>query len=129
MELGIPADSDSAFTVAQTRQPWVMSNSAVAVDGVTGAITDTSWFPDWPLAAKLSAWGIQLHMGTLFGLANQLALAVLAIALVTVPVQTVRAWRRGWGQRNLYRLDPQRLLAMDLADVRRYIEASGNPPV
>ncbi len=46
-----------------------------------------------------------------------------------VPVQTVRASRRGWGQRNLYRLDPQRLLAMDLADVRRYIEASGNPPV
>ncbi len=53
----------------------------------------------------------------------------LAIALVTVPVQTVRAWRRGWGQRNLYRLDPQRLLAMDLAEVRRYVEASGSPPV
>ena len=95
VELGIPADADSAFTVAQTRQPWVMSNSAVAVDGATGAITDTSWFPDWPLAAKLSAWGIQLHMGTLFGPANQLALAVLAISLVTMIVRGyVMWWRR-----------------------------------
>ncbi len=53
----------------------------------------------------------------------------LAIALVTMPAGTVRAWRRGWGQRNLYRLDPQRLLAMEVAEVRRYVEASGSSPV
>ena len=45
----------------------------------------------------------------------------LVIALLVVPVPTLRAWRRGWGQRNLYRLDPEQLLAMDLEDVRRYV--------
>ncbi len=45
----------------------------------------------------------------------------LAIALVMAPIRTVRAWRRGWGQQNLYRLDRDQLLAMELAEVRRYV--------
>nr|WP_166909828.1 PepSY domain-containing protein [Mycobacterium sp. DL440] len=92
VEVGIPASADTAFTVAQTRQPWVMSNNAVAIDGASGKITDTSWFADWPLAAKLSAWGIQLHMGLLFGIANQLLLLGLAVALVTVIVRGYLLW-------------------------------------
>ena len=92
VEVSIPDTPDTAFTVAQTRQPWVLSNNAVAVDGNTGKITDTSWFADWPLAAKLSAWGIQLHMGTLFGLPNQLILLALAGLLVTVIVRGYLMW-------------------------------------
>lgn len=94
VEVSIPADPATAFTVAQTREPWVMSNNAVAVDGSTGQVTDVSWFADWPVAAKLAAWGIQLHMGLLFGPANQLALAVLALALVTVIVRGYLLWWR-----------------------------------
>lgn len=94
VEVGIPSTSDTAFTVAQTRQPWVMSNNAVAVDGATGAVTDVSWFADWPVAAKLSAWGIQLHMGTLFGLLNQVVLVGLVGALVTVMVRGYLMWWR-----------------------------------
>ena len=92
VEVSIPDAPDTAFTVAQTRQPWVLSNNAVAVDGNTGKITDTSWFADWPLAAKLSAWGIQLHMGTLFGLPNQLLLLALAGLLVTVIIRGYLMW-------------------------------------
>jgi uncharacterized iron-regulated membrane protein len=95
VEVNIPDEPDTAFTVAQTRQPWVMSNNAVAVDGATGEITDSSWFADWPVAAKLAAWGIQLHMGTLFGVANQIVLVALAIALLTVIIRGyVMWWRR-----------------------------------
>ena len=92
VEASIPAGADTAFTVAQTREPWRMSNNAVAVDGATGVVTDRSWFADWPLAAKLSAWGIQVHMGTLFGLPNQLALVAVAVALVTVIVRGYLMW-------------------------------------
>jgi hypothetical protein len=53
----------------------------------------------------------------------------LAIALVIAPARTVRAWKHGWGQRILYRLDPQRLLEMDLAEVRRYVAMSGSSRV
>ncbi len=94
VEVRIPETPDTAFTVTQTRQPWVMSNNTVAVDGATGEITDQSWFAQWPLAAKLSAWGIQLHMGTLFGLPNQLVLLALAGLLVTVVVRGYLMWWR-----------------------------------
>ena len=53
---------------------------------------DTVFFSDWPLAAKLSAWGIQLHMGTLFGVANQLALLALAVALASIIVRGYMMW-------------------------------------
>ncbi|OBG87483.1 peptidase [Mycobacterium sp. E802] len=101
VEVGIPAHTGTAFTVTQTRQPWVMSNNAVAVDGTSATVIDTSWFSDWPLAAKLSAWGIQLHMGLLFGIANQLVLLGLAVALVTVIVRGYLLWwhRRPTGGR------------------------------
>lgn len=101
VEVGVPAHAGIAFTVAQTRQPWVMSNNAVAVDPQSATVTDTSWFADWPLAAKLSAWGIQLHMGLLFGVANQLLLLGLAAALVTVIVRGYLLWwhRRPTGGR------------------------------
>ncbi|MAE95643.1 MAG: hypothetical protein CL910_13375 [Deltaproteobacteria bacterium] len=45
----------------------------------------------------------------------------LAIALAIAPLRSLRAWRRGWSQQNLYRFDPDQLLAMDLTDVSRHI--------
>ena len=48
-------------------------------------------------------------------------LLVLPIAFMIAPRRSLCAWRSGWQQRNLYRLDPARLLAMDLDEVRRHI--------
>ena len=92
VEASIPASDDTAFVVAETRQPWVLSNNSISIDGSNGAVVDTSLFSDWPLAAKLSAWGIQLHMGTLFGVANQLVLLALAVALASVIVRGYMMW-------------------------------------
>ncbi|WP_415975692.1 PepSY-associated TM helix domain-containing protein [Rhodococcus sp. 077-4] len=92
VEASVPASDRVAFVVAQTRQPWVMSNNSISIDGSTGAVIDTLYFSDWPLAAKLAAWGIQLHMGTLFGVANQLALLALAVALASVIVRGYLMW-------------------------------------
>lgn len=95
VEASIPAKSGTAFTVAQTRQPWVFSTDSIAIDGSSGQVTDVLRFAQWPLAAKLTSWGIQLHMGLQFGLLNQLALAALAVALVSVIVRGyVMWWRR-----------------------------------
>lgn len=103
VEASIPSTTDTALTVAQTRQPWVMANNSIAIDGATGTVTDLLWFADWPLAAKLSAWGIQAHMGILFGLANQLALVALACALVSVIVRGYILWWRRRPTRNTMR--------------------------
>ena len=45
-----------------------------------------------PLMAKLSRWGVDVHMGTLFGLANQLALAALALGLAAMIVFGYLMW-------------------------------------
>lgn len=96
VEVSIPATVDTAFTVAQTRQPWQFTQDSVAVDGATGRVVDESRFADWPLAAKLSTWGIALHMGILFGWVNQVALLLLAVALL---VLIVRGYQMRWQRR------------------------------
>ncbi|ETT23992.1 PepSY domain-containing protein [Rhodococcus aetherivorans] len=95
VEASIPARPGTAFTVAETRQPWVYGIDSVAVDGATGEVVDVSRFADWPLAAQLTWWSITLHMGIMFGLVTQVALALLAVALITVVLRGyVMWWRR-----------------------------------
>ncbi|GGO13609.1 PepSY-associated TM helix domain-containing protein [Micromonospora parathelypteridis] len=82
----------SAWTVTQTDNTWPVAKDRVAVDPATDTITDRSDFADWPLLAKLSGLGIQAHMGLLFGLANQILLAALALGLLCVIVWGYRMW-------------------------------------
>ncbi|MFG1867263.1 PepSY-associated TM helix domain-containing protein [Micromonospora arborensis] len=82
----------SAWTVTQTDNTWPIAKDRVAVDPATNTITDRSDFADWPLLAKLSGLGIQAHMGLLFGLANQILLAALALGLLCVIVWGYRMW-------------------------------------
>ena len=44
-------------------------------------------------------------------------LGFFAIGLVTLPLRTLRAFRSGLGRRNLYGLDPARVLSMPLEEV------------
>lgn len=92
IEVSIPETTDEAFTVAETREAWQFSPNSVAVDGADGRIVDESWFADWPFAAKLTSWGIALHMGVLFGLVSQIALFVLALVLVAIIVRGYQMW-------------------------------------
>ena len=92
VEASIPASGDTAFQVSQLRDPWVFSTDSIAIDGASDRVVDVQRFADWPLAAKLTTWGISLHMGVLFGLVTQLALLALAVVLVAVIVGGYRMW-------------------------------------
>ncbi|CAO1663902.1 putative iron-regulated membrane protein [Salinicola sp. NYA28a] len=63
---------------------WPTQVDQVALDPQTFAVTDRADFDDYPLAAKLTRWGIDLHMGILFGLPNQLVLVAFATGLATL---------------------------------------------
>ncbi|MFI1463541.1 PepSY-associated TM helix domain-containing protein [Nocardia carnea] len=97
-----PAEPGDAWEVYERKRDFPTRFDAVAVDAGTGAITDESRFADWPLTAKLTGWAIDAHMGVLFGLANQIVLALLVIGLITVIVRGYRMWwkrrptRGGW---------------------------------
>ncbi|MFC0267856.1 PepSY-associated TM helix domain-containing protein [Kushneria aurantia] len=92
----IPAsDAGSAWRVREIGREWPTEVDQAAIDPVSLAVIDRTRFEDFPLAAKLTRWGIDLHMGVLFGLINQLVLVVFASALVAMLVMGyVMWWRR-----------------------------------
>ncbi|AHL74645.1 membrane protein [Stutzerimonas stutzeri] len=92
----VPAGGpDRAWTVTEIDRSWPTQVDAVAVDPRSLRITDRIDFATFPLAAKLTRWGIDAHMGSLFGLANQLLLAITALGLATlVAVGYVMGLRR-----------------------------------
>ncbi|MFJ8490459.1 PepSY-associated TM helix domain-containing protein [Streptomyces sp. NPDC094038] len=92
VEIAVPADAATAWTVSQTRNLWPVGRDSLAVDATTDTVVDRVDFADWPLPARLTRWGINAHMGTLFGLANQLVLAALATGLICVIVWGYRMW-------------------------------------
>ncbi|AKZ59696.1 putative integral membrane protein [Streptomyces ambofaciens ATCC 23877] len=98
VEIVPPADASSAYVVKQVQRSWPEKQDSVAIDPVTGEVTDVLRFADYPVLAKLSRWGIDLHTGSLFGLANQIGLMALAAALILLIVLGYRMWwQRGRG--------------------------------
>ncbi|WP_040837411.1 PepSY-associated TM helix domain-containing protein [Nocardia brevicatena] len=93
-EIDVPTDDDTAFAVKELRMSGTYTVDAVAVDGGTGAVTARLPYSDWPLMAKLANWGIQLHMGLLFGVLNQLLLFAVAVGLITVIMRGYLMWWR-----------------------------------
>jgi uncharacterized iron-regulated membrane protein len=92
VEIAVPSDGETAWTVTQNRNHWPVGRDSVAVDAQSGTVVDRVDFADWPLLAKLTRWGINAHMGTLFGWVNQLLLAALAVGLICVIVWGYRMW-------------------------------------
>jgi hypothetical protein len=65
---------DQAWTVTEIDRRWPTQVDAVAVDPHSLKVLDSTLFGDFPLMAKLTRWGVDFHMGILFGLANHLLL-------------------------------------------------------
>ncbi len=98
VEIVPPADASSAYVVRQVQRSWPTKQDSVAIDPSTGEVTDVLRFDDYPVLAKLTRWGIDLHTGVLFGLANQIALMLLALSLIVLIVWGYRMWwQRGRG--------------------------------
>ncbi|GAB1822722.1 PepSY-associated TM helix domain-containing protein [Herbidospora sp. RD11066] len=87
-----PADGQSAWKVNESKRDWPTRFDAVTVNGSTGTVVDRVDFDEWPFMAKMTNWTIDAHMGILFGIANQLVLAALAIGVIFVIVRGYGMW-------------------------------------
>jgi uncharacterized iron-regulated membrane protein len=126
LEITWPGEPGDPYLVKEIDKTAPTRLDQVAVDPATGQVTAELRFADYPLAAKLTRWGIDGHMGLLFGLANQIVLAALAIGLITLIVLGYRMWwrrrptrgfgkpypRGGWRQVHWALLAPLGLLAV-----------------
>ncbi|MFD1147519.1 PepSY-associated TM helix domain-containing protein [Saccharothrix hoggarensis] len=101
IEIAVPPMSGMPWKVTEIGRGWPTQADAVAVTG--GAVVGEVRFADYPVAAKLSRWGIDAHMGVLFGWPNQVLLLALGLGLVALVVLGYRMWwlrrpTRGFGR-------------------------------
>lgn len=110
LQLAPPSETGQAWTVSEPRQAYKMHNDAITVNGDNGDVIDRLPFSSWPIAAQLTSWIIQLHMGTLFGLVSQIALALLALGIGALVIYGyIMWWRRRGGKNNGARVDLREL--------------------
>ncbi|WP_311198214.1 PepSY-associated TM helix domain-containing protein [Corynebacterium sanguinis] len=87
LRLFVPKDGSHAWQASERWVPWRVTSDAVSVDALP--------LSELPLFSKLMSWGIYLHMGIMFGLPLQIALALLALGICAMTVMGyVMWWRR-----------------------------------
>ncbi|KAA9374295.1 PepSY domain-containing protein [Microbispora cellulosiformans] len=94
LEVVLPAGPGDAYVVKEIHKTAPTRLDQIAFDPATGRVVGELRFADYPLAAKLTEWGIDAHMGLLFGLANQIVLAAIAAGVITLIVLGYRMWWR-----------------------------------
>lgn len=81
-----------AWTVTEVDRSWPTQVDAVSVDPRSMQIVDHTRFADFPLLAKLTRWGVDAHMGILFGIWNQAILVIFGIGLCVMIAWGYRLW-------------------------------------
>ncbi|QJD57829.1 PepSY domain-containing protein [Pseudomonas sp. gcc21] len=94
LEITPARTSGEAWSVVEIDRSWPTQVDAVAIDPRSMTITDELRFAEFPLAGKLTRWGIDAHMGSLFGLANQIILIVSAAGAAAMVVLGYLIWWR-----------------------------------
>ncbi|WP_042958626.1 PepSY-associated TM helix domain-containing protein [Erwinia tasmaniensis] len=84
--------ADKAWTVSETDRSWPTQVDSVAVDPRNNTVIDKVKFAQYGLLAKLTRWGVDAHMGVLFGVANQLVLALFGLGLCLMIAFGYRMW-------------------------------------
>jgi uncharacterized iron-regulated membrane protein len=107
-----------AWKVEEMNHRHPIQVDALAVDMQQHKVIDAVHFQDFPLSAKLTRWGVDMHIGVLFGWVNQLLLVISALGILAIillayrawwsysrPIQTIQSFnenlKRLWQQRNL----------------------------
>ncbi|WP_194091416.1 PepSY-associated TM helix domain-containing protein [Vibrio hibernica] len=76
--------NNTAWLVSEVDRSWPTQVDSVSVEPISMTVIDHAEFKNFSIVAKLIRWGIDAHMGVLFGWPNQLILAVFGISLCTV---------------------------------------------
>ncbi|MEQ7004707.1 PepSY domain-containing protein [Actinopolymorpha sp. B17G11] len=97
----LPAAESRPYTAAERSVGLPLRHDSIAIHPSSGKVIERIGWSDYPLGAKLATIGVEFHTGRLFGLANQIIVALLALGVIAL------AWLgyRMWWTRNPYK-DP-----------------------
>lgn len=91
MEIRLPKP-EQAWVVREYDRSWPTQVDTVAIHPDTMQITSRADFATFTLIPKLIRWGIDAHMGVLFGVPNQILMALVAAGLMVTIVYGYRMW-------------------------------------
>ncbi|MFT7766992.1 PepSY-associated TM helix domain-containing protein [Clavibacter tessellarius] len=92
VEIKPPSAAGTAWTVSEIQRSFPTQVDQVAVDGSTLQVVGRTDFADYAFPAKLARWGVDTHQGTMFGLPNQILLAVTALGIAAMAVFGYLMW-------------------------------------
>ncbi|MFT2112101.1 PepSY-associated TM helix domain-containing protein [Marinomonas sp. 2405UD68-3] len=92
LEIKPPKSIDKAWYVREIDRSWPSQVDSVAIDPRSMTVTSRSDFETYPLIAKLIRWGIDAHMGILFGVVNQVILTFFGLALCLMIIWGYKMW-------------------------------------
>lgn len=92
LEIRPPRAADQAWLVREYDRSWPTQVDTIAIDPRDLKVISRADFDTFPIIAKLIRWGIDMHMGVLFGVANQIVMAGLGFALIFLIVYGYRIW-------------------------------------
>lgn len=92
IEIRPSGDAGKAWTVTEVDRRWPTQVDAVSVNPRSMQIVDHVRFADFPLLAKLTRWGVDAHMGILFGVWNQAILVIFGAGLCVMIAWGYRLW-------------------------------------
>jgi len=92
LEIRPPRKDDQAWLVREYDRSLPTQVDTIAIDPRDMKVISRADFETFPIIAKLIRWGIDLHMGVLFGVANQIVMALLGFSLIAVIIYGYRIW-------------------------------------
>lgn len=93
-----PLATHQAWVVEEIDRSWRTQVDSISLDLQRHQVIDHVYFDQFPLVAKLTRWGVDAHMGVLFGWVNQLILVLFALGLCVTIVFAYITW---WKSTNL----------------------------
>lgn len=92
VEIDAPTAPGQAWVVSEIKRSYPTAVNSVAIDGTTLKAVGRTDFADYSLPAKLARWGIDTHMGLMWGLANQVLLFITALGIAAMVVFGYVMW-------------------------------------
>ncbi|MBY0414220.1 MAG: PepSY domain-containing protein, partial [Bdellovibrionales bacterium] len=98
IEIRPPRKSNETWMVGEVDRSWPTHLDSIAVNPSNLAVTSKVTFQNFPLMAKLTRWGIDFHMGSLFGAINQIILMITTLGFLFLVVTGYYMWikRKPW---------------------------------